>query len=68
MLGKVEGRRRRGHQRVRRLDGTTAAVDVNLGKLQEMARDSEATQPAVHGGHKELDMTERLENNNHISQ
>ena len=68
MLGKVEGRRRRGHQRVRRLDGTTAAVDVNLGKLQEMARDSEAAQPAVHGGHKELDMTERLENNNHISQ
>ena len=68
MLGKVEGRRRRGHQRVRRLDGTTAAVDVNLGKLQEMARGSEAAQPAVHGGHKELDMTERLENNNHISQ
>ena len=42
MLGKVEGRRRRGHQRVRWLDGITDAVDVNLGKLQVMVRDKEA--------------------------
>ena len=68
MLGKIEGRRRRGYQRMRWLDGTITAVDVNLGKLQEMVRDSEAAQPVVHGSHKELDTTERLENNNHISQ
>ena len=39
MLEKIEGRRRRGHQRMRWLDGITGATDMNLGKLQEMVRD-----------------------------
>ena len=42
MLGKIEGRRRRGHQRISWLDGITNATDMNLGKLQEMVRDREA--------------------------
>ena len=42
MLGKIEGRRRRGRQRMRRLDGITDSVDMNVGKLREMVRDREA--------------------------
>ena len=42
MLGKIEGRRKRGHQRMRWLDGITDAMDMNLGKLQEMVRDRES--------------------------
>ena len=49
MLGKIEGRRRRGCQRMRWLDGITDAMDLNLGNLQEMVRDREACHAAVHG-------------------
>ena len=55
--GKIEGRKRRVHHRMRRLDGITDAKYVNLGKLGEMVRDEEAWCAVVHGGHKESDMT-----------
>ena len=49
MLGKIEGRRRRGRRRMRWLDGITDAMNMNLGKLQETVRDSEACCAVVHG-------------------
>ena len=49
MLGKIEGRRRRGRQRMRWRDGITDAVNMNLGKLQKMVRDRETWHVAVHG-------------------
>ena len=49
MLGKTEGRGRRGHQRMRWLDGITDAIDVNLSKLEEMVRDRKAWRAAVRG-------------------
>ena len=58
MLGKIEGRRRRGGQRMRWLDGPADSMNMSLGKLWELVIDRAAWHAGAHWGRKELDMTE----------
>ena len=67
MLGKIEGGRRRGRQKMKWLDDVTDSVDMSLSKLWEMGKDREAWRVAVHGVSKSRTQIEQLNNSNKVS-